>query len=158
MRLDWRIFEELTCELFRLSGFYAELTSRRSEGGIDLILRENYSSVPIKAVQCKSWSVRKIGLKEIRELLASMVNEGIEQGVFVSSNKFSDEARRFANRKNIELMDGSSMLEVIQKIEKANNLDLLSKFKQEGCFTPSCPSCGTKMVVIELPKLGHVIG
>ncbi len=147
MSLDWKVFEELTGEVFKGLGYRIELTPFGADDGIDLLLYEEEEMEPYAAVQCKSWTNRVIGVKEIRELLGAMVHRKLNHGVFVTTNNFSNEARSFAFGKTIELVDGPAFLENILKVEQAVEVDLLTKIKNKDCFIPTCPTCGTKMVL-----------
>jgi restriction system protein len=147
MRLDWHLFEELTCQLFRLLDYKAELTPHGADNGIDVILFNPGEFEPYAAVQCKSWTNRIVGVKEIRELLGSKVHGNYDHAIFVTTNIFSDEARRVAFDSNIGLMDGPFFLETLLSLEPQFQKELLDKTLEGDCFTPTCPSCGTKMTL-----------
>ena len=157
MRLDWYLFEELTCQLFRLLDYKAELTKQGADGGIDVLLFQPGEYKPHTAIQCKSWTNRTVGVKEIRELLGSMVHGGFKDGIFVTTNVFTDEARRFAFDSKIGLMDGPFFIETLQSLEGGYQKELLESTLKDDCFMPTCPSCGTKMI-LRTAKKGNTVG
>ena len=96
--MNWREFEMLVGEGFRLQGYrVAETGGGGADGGIDLVLTkpgENGSEKYL--VQCKQWRAFKVGVDVVRELFGVMAAQGATGGFVVTSGRFTAEATRFA--------------------------------------------------------------
>lgn len=144
--IDWKRFEEVCAEYFRLSGFRATTKSHGADGGIDVMLYEpNNQAQSAIVVQCKQWK-RQVGPKAVRELLGVMTDMKAPRGVFVTSSVFNDEARRIAADNRIQAVDGPMFLKLIQERFPAERKKLLEVATEGDYLTPSCPSCGIKLV------------
>lgn len=75
-----------------------------------------------------------------------MTAEGIPRGIFVTSSYFNDEARRFARGNRIYLIDGKQLVEKIVARSDTDKQRLMNVATEGDYLTPSCPSCGTKLV------------
>lgn len=144
--IDWRRFEEVCAEYFRLCGFRATTQSCGPDGGIDIRLyAPNEPSTLVNIVQCKQWN-NPVGPKPLRELLGVMTASKLSRGVFVASSTFNGEAKRFAAENRIHLLDGQRFLANILGRPPADQARLLQVATEGDYLTPSCPSCGIKLV------------
>ncbi len=151
--LTWREFELLVGEAFRMRGFsVTETGGGGSDGGIDLVLRKDNE---IFMVQCKQWRAYKVSVSVVRELLGVMVAQGATGGFVVTSGIFTREAHSFAKKQNIELIDGSQLSAMIEKVRKSTAIDPsgtpedtqpLAKQSAPPATSPHCPQCGDGMV------------
>ena len=74
-----------------------------------------------------------------------MTSANVAEGVMVAAGRFTPEARGFAARENIQLIDGAALLEKLAALLPEKALALL-KFATTGDFlTPTCPRCSIKM-------------
>jgi hypothetical protein len=64
------------------------------------------------------------------------------QGYFITTNKFTLEARKFAEDKPIELIDGFELIRYIRMAKKDDKPNAMSAIKPSGL----CPKCGGKLV------------
>jgi restriction system protein len=135
LNLTWQDFERLAGQAFRERGFAVTETNSGPDGGVDLELRKD---AELHLVQCKRWRARKVGVGIVRELYGVMSARGAVGGYVVSSGAFSDEARRFAAGRNIDLWDGAKLTEVIRGLEEHP--------RASTATTPTCPACGATMV------------
>lgn len=150
--IDWKRFEEVCAEYFRVCGFDATTQSHGPDGGIDITLRALSNPASIEnIVQCKQWS-RPVGPKPLRELLGVMTAKGVPRGTFVTASTFNEEAERFANENRIHLIDGAGLLTRILERSPADQERLLKVATEGDYLTPSCPNCGTKLVRRENKK------
>jgi restriction system protein len=119
--MNWRDFEVLVAEGFRLQGYRAEETGGGGpDGGIDLVLSRPGSNGREKfLVQCKQWRAFKVGVDVVRELYGVMASRGAAGGFVVTSGRFTDEAVRFANGTNVTLVDGPKLHKLIQQARAA---------------------------------------
>ncbi len=84
--IEWKRFEELSTAYYQEKGIQAKATSIGADGGIDIKLYQDDSGNPTAIVQCKAWSSKQVGVKEIREFLGVMTHEKLFQtGWFVES-------------------------------------------------------------------------
>lgn len=145
--MDWKRFELLCAEYFRCLGKRVETLDQGADGGIDARVYSDKTNLLEYAIQCKSWS-SSVGVKHLRELFGVMTHEVAGKGIFITTSDFTDEAKKFAeaNSKRMFLIDGEKFLSMILKLKDEQKAKLLS-FATEGDYTtPSCASCGTKLV------------
>ena len=91
-------------------------------------------------VQCKQWKVYKVGVATVRELYGAMAAEGAVGGFVVASGEFTEDAKRFADGRAIELVSTKLVLSMIGETRDAGYQRTRSQ------TTPDCPKCGKPMV------------
>jgi hypothetical protein len=144
--IEWKRFEALCAAYFEALGFVARTGERGPDGGIDIRLFAEGSDRPGVLVQCKAWSTYDIGVKAIRDLHGVMAAEGVGEGAFVTTGRYTFAAQDFARGKEIALIDGADLLAKIDALRDERRAALLA-VATAGDFTrPTCPSCGVKMV------------
>lgn len=146
-RMDWNRFEALTAAYYKQLGFRAETIQCGPDGGIDVKLFRGDEAKPSAVVQCKAWSNRPVGVKGVRELLGVMVHNKVETGVFLATGSFTPEAIEFAKEHRIALGTGEQFLGKLKALSEDVRRRLLEIAVEGDWTTPSCPSCGTKMVL-----------
>lgn len=144
--IEWKKFEELSTAYYQEKGIRAEATSLGADGGIDIHLYQEASDHVTAIVQCKAWNNRLVGVKEIREFLGVMAHEKIPKGFYMASGGFSEEAKAIARVNRITLVTGELLLAMIQRLPDDAQHRLLALATEGDYTTPSCPSCGTKMI------------
>ena len=105
----------------------------------------------MNVVQCKQWK-RAVGPKALRELLGVMTDRKVTRGIFVTSSTFNDEARRIATENRIQLLEGADFLRRILERSPEDQQRLLKVATQGDYLTPTCPSCGIKLLKRENKK------
>ena len=147
--LEWKRFEELCAGYFNIKGYNARVTRQGADGGVDIHLyKESYSSSkPFGIVQCKAWNAYKVGIKPVRELYGVMASEKVPLGIFITSGEYTNEARDFSEGKHLKLLTGETLLNLIKSVSEENKKKLLKDITKGDYMTPSCPSCGEKMVL-----------
>lgn len=149
--MSWQEFEMLVGEAFRRGGYSViETGGGGADGGIDLVLRKDGEKY---LVQCKQWRAFRVGVSIIRELYGAMAAVGAAGGFVVTSGVFTQEAKNFAAGRNIELVDGAELHEIIKRVQPASSHEekILSMTGQ------LCPKCGSLMVM-RTAKRGANIG
>lgn len=144
--MHWRDFELLIAEGFRQRGFTVnDKGGQGPDGGVDLALKKDGERF---LVQCKHWRASKVGVAIVRELYGVMSAEAAAGGFVVTSGTFTEEAKSFAEGRNIELIDGLGIAKWLIPIQQqtANathsfSQPVLSKAEQ------TCPRCGAEMRV-----------
>lgn len=142
LNMGWREFEMLVGEVFLQRGFtVVEIGSNGPDGGVDLVLKKNSET---HLVQCKQWKAYKVGVKVVRELFGVMAAEGAVGGYVVTSGVYTKEAKTFADGRNIELIDGSKLTQMIQGVK--SSIPVTTNIVYETKNDLTCPNCGSAMV------------
>jgi restriction system protein len=84
-----------------------------------------------------------------------MTAVGVGEGIFVTTGTFTREARQFAGGKNIHLIDGDDLLAKITATSSDEQAALLHLATEGDFTTPTCASCGVKMVERVSTKSGE---
>jgi hypothetical protein len=144
--LEWKRFEMLCAAYFEALGFKAHVARAGADGGVDVLLYKDDAPKPGIIVQCKAWNTYKVGVKPIRELYGVMARDGVAEGIFVTTGQFTAEARAFPKGNEMHLWDGKDLLSKIKELPSDTKVALLRTATQGDFTTPTCPSCGIKMV------------
>lgn len=144
-RLEWRRFEKLCAAYFEEVGFRADL-ALAGAGGVSINLYEQGARHACVLVQCRPWTAHRVGIKPVRALRGAMASHNVGEGVVVTSGKFTQEARDFAGRENVRLIDGADLAGKIAALMPEKALALHRLATQGDFMTPTCPSCAIKMI------------
>jgi restriction system protein len=131
--LSWRDFEHLMAEAFRREGFVSSTTDPGADGGVDLVLSKDGERW---LVQCKQWRTQRVGVKPVRELAGVVAAVGAAGGIFVCSGDYTAEARSFAQRAGMRLIDGATLSEMMR----------LESGTPSSARADGCPRCGSQLV------------
>lgn len=144
--MRWDELEMVVRRLFEQHGYAAErVGGAGADGGVDVILRKAGRTL---LVQCKQWNARQVSVNVVRELAGVVVVHGADGGIVVTCGVFTKEARSFAARSGIVLVDGLELL----KMRKATGVSvqgapvLASGAPVAPESTCGCPRCGAIMV------------
>lgn len=108
-------FENLIKQLLSKVGFSVIQTKASHDGGIDLIANTDVPFFQGKyIIQCKRYS-GVVGEPIIRDLYGVITNERANKGILITTGKFTYEAKKFAENKNIELIDGLLVSQLLNK-------------------------------------------
>lgn len=143
--IEWKLFEDLSAAYYQEKGIRAELTKLGADGGVDIKLFQDDSGRPTSIVQCKAWR-SQVGVKPIREFLGVMTHEKISKGFYMTSSSYTQEAKEIAQANKITLIDGKMLFAMIQRLPEDAKQRLLQLATHGDYTTPSCPSCGIKMI------------
>lgn len=123
-------FERLGQRLLRESGFTkVEVTGRTGDGGIDGVgvLRIQLLSFHV-LFQCKRYR-ETVSSSAIRDFRGAMVGR-TDKGLFITTGRFSTEARREATRDGappMELIDGEELCELLKQLRIGVRLEMVEK-------------------------------
>ena len=148
--VNWREFEQLVGEVFRLHGYkVTETGSSAGDGGVDLVVARDRQR---HFVVCKQWGARGVGVKPVRELAGVIAREGVSGGFVATNGEFTEEAIHFAKGSSVTLLDESilwAMLESARRKQPTTPVpppvstnDVIATPVLES---PS-PACGEEMV------------
>lgn len=141
--MRWEDFERLVGEYFQRKGFQVSREGGNGpDGGIDLVLRQKGETY---LVQCKHWKAYKVGVQLVREFYGVLASRGAAGGYFVTSGVFTDEAIKFAQGLNIEMVDGNRLRGMIATASKPVSSNA-KEVSRPITTAPICPKCGSEMI------------
>lgn len=130
-------FEDYIAFLFSELGFTTEKVGGSYDGGIDVIATKDGAK---HYIQCKKYISSQVSVGAMRDFYGALVDKTTNgKGYFITTNKFTLEAEKFAETKLIELIDGYKLLQYI-KMAKMDNDEY---FKKE---IEVCPKCGGSLI------------
>ena len=150
--MSWREFEMLVGEAFRLQGYdVLETGGGGADGGVDLVLSKGTEKY---LVQCKQWKAFKVGVDVVRELYGVMAAKGAAGGFVVTSGRFTEDAAGFASGRNLKLIDGPLLHDLIRQARSSRGQtpapqsgpSLVSAAPADTPSVPGCPTCSKPMV------------
>lgn len=144
--MTWQDFERLVGEAFRQRGYSVVETGRGgADGGVDLVLSKGHEKF---LVQCKQWKALKVGVEVVRELFGVMAARGAVGGFVVTSGTFSSDASDFARGRNVQLIDGVALHDMLRMADTRLTARAPETRALEApqTATPACPLCGSGMV------------
>ena len=107
--LDGHEFENLIVELLEKMGFTIGERKLASDGGIDIIAENHQPMLEgTYIIQCKRHS-KKVGQPVIRDLYGVVHSRNANKGLLITNSTFTDEAKKFAEGKQLELVDGEKL-------------------------------------------------
>lgn len=117
--MDWEEFEHLIRELFEKEfaekGGEVNVTQSSRDGGIDAVI---FDPDPLRGgkivVQAKRYT-RTVGVSSVRDLFGTVMNEGANKGILVTTSGFGPEAYDFAEDKPIQLLSGGNLLSLLEQ-------------------------------------------
>jgi restriction system protein len=135
--MSWREFEMLVGEAFRLQGFgVSETGGGGPDGGVDLVLSKGTEKF---FVQCKQWKAYKVGVDVVRELYGVMAAKGATGGFVVTSGSFSEDAKAFADGRNVKLLDGHRLFGLIRQARQSLSSSVDAADRLRSVAPPSAP-------------------
>lgn len=124
-----RLLEEVVTSVFRNLGYQSTITSYHKDGGIDVILHDNKESeIGIQVKRYKD----SIQVNQIREFAGSLIENGMTNGIFVTTSRFQKgvfkTADNFLNKGlKIELIDAHRLYDALK-------LSMINRFKNYEDF------------------------
>lgn len=128
-------FENIVVDLMQLMGYGDGFVTKASrDDGIDGIINEDKLGFNLIYIQAKRWNPNTtIGKPEIQKFAGAMMGPPkIEKGLFITTAKYSQGAKEFANAQHIILVDGQKLTELmieyglgvsVQNIYKIKRID-----------------------------------
>lgn len=127
--MDWLDFEHLIRELFEkefnTSGGEVKITRASKDGGVDAIA---FDPDPIRGgkivIQAKRYT-NVVGLSAVRDLYGTVLNEGANKGILVTTADYGPEAYEFIKDKPLALLNGNNLLYLLEKHGHRAKIDLI---------------------------------
>jgi restriction system protein len=108
-------FENLITNLFSKMGLDAKQTRSSKDGGVDTVAFDTRPIVGGKVViQAKRYK-NVVGVSAVRDLYGTMINEGANKGILVTTSNYGPDAYDFSKDKPIELVDGGGLLYLLEQ-------------------------------------------
>lgn len=126
--MDWEDFEHLIRELFETefgsTGGEVKVTQASRDGGVDAIA---FDPDPIRGgkivIQAKRYT-NTVGVAAVRDLYGTVMNEGANRGVLVTTSDYGPDAYSFAKDKPISLLNGANLLHLLEKHGQRAKIDI----------------------------------
>lgn len=123
---DPYFFERLVTKLVlslgygNLSRTAGEVTKKSGDGGIDGVVRLDRLGLDSVYIQAKRWKGdHVVGRPDIQGFVGALVGNGAQRGVFITTSRFSDDARYYAEDKmrssnlSVVLIDGMTLTKLM---------------------------------------------
>jgi restriction system protein len=142
--LSWQDFEIVVGEVIRRQGYTVkERGGFQADGGVDLIAECRSGRIVIQCKQWRAWSVKE---SQVKELYATVKADRFHEGWLVTCGHFTDRARAWAEGKELHLVDGAQLVELIGgqipiEVTRVAAIEAPS----EALDSPECPECGQAM-------------
>lgn len=109
--MTWKQFELLVHQAFRDRGYViGETGSTGADGAVDLVLRK---AGKYFLVHARLWKNTTVDVVPVRELHNAMRAKRAEGAFVVTTGTYSREAMAFASGRNIQLIDGPTLREML---------------------------------------------
>ena len=126
--MDWGDFEQLVRELFELEfaskGGEVKVTQASRDGGVDAIA---FDPDPIHGgkivIQAKRYT-HTVGVSAVRDLYGTVINEGANSGILITTADYGSDSFEFAKNKPIKLLNGGHLLAMLHKHGKAAHINI----------------------------------
>lgn len=140
MKLTAGEFEKLVVQLLLKMGYGSGVdnagvaTKLSGDGGIDGIIKEDQLGFSSIYIQAKQWSLDStVGRPEIQKFAGALQGEKATKGLFITTAKFSKEAREYANnlrQSNIVLIDGDALMRLMIKYNLGVSVEQIYEVKR----------------------------
>lgn len=144
--IEWLRFEKIVALYYGETGVRAECTCLGPDGGIDVKLFRPGEERAYCYVQCKAWGADKVPVTKVRELFGVMAADKVNEGVFVTTSDFWPDARAFAVANGIVVLTAADFVQKFQELPIVARTRILAEVTAGDYTTPSCPTCGIKMI------------
>src|SRR5690625_1299110 len=132
--MHWEDFEHLIRELFEQEfasgGSEVRVTQASRDGGVDAIV---FDPDPIRGgkivIQAKRYT-NTVGVSAVRDLYGTVVNEGANRGILVTTSDYGPDAYAFAKDKPISLLSGANLLHLLEKHGQRAKIDIAEAREQ----------------------------
>ena len=116
-------FERHVGRLLSNWGYDVEYTQKTGDGGIDIFATNGEPIVGGRlVVQCKYYRPgNNVGEPAVRDLFGLVHDQRANKGILVTTSDFTPSARKFAEGKQIELINGTDLEKIVRKVSSQPN-------------------------------------
>jgi restriction system protein len=126
--MDWEDFEQLIRDVFEkefsADGGEVKITRASRDHGVDAVA---FDPDPIRGgkivIQAKRYT-DTVSVSAVRDLYGTILNEGANKGILVTTADYGPDSYEFAKGKPITLLNGSELLYLLQKHGHKARIDL----------------------------------
>ena len=126
--IPWEEFEHLVANIiekqFANGGMEVKVTRSSREGGVDAVL---FDPDPIKGgkyiLQAKRYT-NTVNPSAVRDLYATVINEGANRGILLTTSSFGPDSYEFCKDKPITLINGNELLGIFESHGEQYTIDL----------------------------------
>jgi restriction system protein len=126
--MDWEDFEHLIREVFEREfgneGSEVKITRASRDGGVDAVV---FDPDPLRGgkivIQAKRYT-NTVGVSAVRDLYGTVMNEGANKGILVTTADYGPDAYEFAKDKPLTLLSGNNLLHLLAKHGHQARIDL----------------------------------
>jgi restriction system protein len=99
-------------------------SQQRRDGGVDVVSFDKRPVLGGKVViQAKRYR-HTVGVSAVRDLFGTMMNEGANKGILVTTSGYGPDAYEFSKDKPIELIDGGGLLYLLEQVGVKARIDI----------------------------------
>ena len=116
-------FEELTGKILEANGFHdVQIVGGSGDLGIDIFAWDQFGYK--HAVQCKRYAPgNTVGSPTIQTFFGMMFHHQVQKGIFVTTSTFSRPAIDLAIQRDIQLIDGNQLIELLERLQQSSPLN-----------------------------------
>lgn len=126
--MDWEEFEHLVRQVFEWEfsdkGGEVNVTQSSRDGGVDAIV---FDPDPIRGgkiiIQAKRYT-NTVPVSAIRDLYGTIINEGANKGILITTSDYGPDSYKFAQGKPITLLNGGHLLYLMEKHGRHARIDI----------------------------------
>ena len=126
--MPWEDFEQLVAQLFEWEfvreGVEVRVTRASHDQGVDAVL---FDPDPLRGgkyvLQAKRYT-KPVDVAAVRDLYGTVVNEGANRGILITTSSYGPDSYAFAKDKPISLVDGPNLLVMLRRHGKKFRIDL----------------------------------
>ena len=126
--MPWEDFEQLVRQLFEWefgkNGIEVKVTRASRDRGVDAIM---FDPDPLRGgkyvLQAKRYT-RTVDVAAVRDLYGTVMNEGANRGILVTTSSYGPDAYEFAKDKPLSLVDGPNLVAMLKRHGRSFRIDL----------------------------------
>lgn len=126
--MPWEDFEHLVRQLFEWefgsNGVEVKVTRASRDRGVDAIM---FDPDPLRGgkyvLQAKRYT-RPVDVAAVRDLYGTVVNEGANRGILVTTSSYGPDSYEFAKDKPLSLVDGQNLIAMLNRHGRKFRIDL----------------------------------
>jgi restriction system protein len=126
--MSWEDFEQLVAQLFEWEfvkeGVEVRVTRVSRDRGVDAILFDPHPLRGGKFVLQAKRYTNPVDVAAVRDLYGTVVNEGANRGILITTSSYGPDSYAFAKDKPISLVDGPNLLVLLRRHGKQFRIDL----------------------------------